>query len=51
MGGEAQELRILDHLAAVRSVIVDDHRLELVEEEFPGDTVEVLEGLLEAPDT
>ena len=51
VGGEAQELGILDHLAAVGSVIVDDHRLELVEEELPGDTVEVLQGLLEAPDT
>jgi hypothetical protein len=47
VGGEAEELRILDDLAARGPLIVDDDGLELIEEQLAGDAAEVLERRLE----
>src|SRR5205807_8306790 len=49
VGGEAQELGILDDAPALGTVIVDDHGLQLIEEQLGRDTAEEVEGLLEPP--
>jgi hypothetical protein len=50
VGGEAEELRILEHPAALGPLVVSDHGLELIEEELARDPAEVREGGLQAAD-
>jgi hypothetical protein len=48
VSGEALELFVLHELPAEEAQILRDHRLHLVEEQFPGDAAEEAERLLEA---
>src|SRR5690606_20160240 len=47
VGGESEELRILQELAALQALILHHHRLHLIEEQLPRYAAEVREGLLQ----
>ena len=48
MGGEAQELGILEHPATSGAAVLEDDGLELIEEQLVGHAAAEGEGLLEA---
>src|SRR6185436_18417211 len=47
---EAEELRMLQEFASLRARIVEDHRLQLIEQQLLRHTAEISEGLLEPRD-
>jgi hypothetical protein len=49
VGGEAHKLSVLEQPAADRTLIVNDHRLHLIEEQFGRHATEEREGFFQAP--
>ena len=48
--GKAEKLWILEELAALSPLVVDDHRFELIKEQFVRHATEIRKGGLEAGD-